>query len=156
MTVTLAGCAAKRIVDGVYHSPKGYRIAIPSEAWVVVEGSRADLELRHHAAPVGMLASAVCRQESARRALNVLARQLLIGLRDRVMVEHGEVMLNGRPAAHAVIQGRMHDSAERVTAEVYIVKDERCVYDLVYVADPALFEAWRSEFRRFTQTFVAE
>src|SRR5207247_1195199 len=36
-----AGCAVKRIDNGVYHSFKGYRVAIPGEAWTPVIDSPA-------------------------------------------------------------------------------------------------------------------
>ena len=56
----LGGCASGRIESGVYHSSKGYRVALPGPEWTVREGGRADLELRHRASPAGMLANASC------------------------------------------------------------------------------------------------
>ena len=50
----LGGCASGRIESGVYHSSKGYRVAIPGPEWTVREGGRADLELRHRASAAGM------------------------------------------------------------------------------------------------------
>ena len=42
------GCAVKRIENGVYHSPKGYRVAVPNAQWTLVDEGPADLALRHH------------------------------------------------------------------------------------------------------------
>ena len=149
----LAGCAGSRIEHGIYYSPKGYRITIPGADWSIVEGSRADLELRHERAPVGMLVNAACETEASRRSLGVLARQLLVGLRDRVMLEQGEMSLNGRRAQHVLLDARTSDSGKPMRIESYVMKDERCVYDLLYVVPAASFELWRRDFHRFVETF---
>jgi hypothetical protein len=152
----LGGCAGGRIVEGVYRAPSGYRVTVPGPAWEVAPESRADLELRHRTAPVGMLANAVCDPAVARRGWDVLARHLLIGMRDREVVETGEIPVNGRVASHRVLEGRMRQTDERVRVESYTVKGDRCVYDLLYVAPPAAFDTWRGDFGRFVESFAGE
>jgi hypothetical protein len=156
LTLALGACAGRRVVDGVYRAPSGFRVTVPSEAWEVAPNSRADLELRHRTAPVGMLANAVCDPAVTQRDWDVLARHLLLGLRDREVVEGGEVPVNSRTASHRVVEGRMRQSDDRVRIESYTLKGERCVYDLLYVAAPAAFDAWRGDFARFVESFVGE
>ena len=156
LTLALGACAGRRLVDGVYRAPAGYRVTVPGVAWEVAAASRADLELRHRSAPAGMLANAVCDPAVTRRGWDVLAQHLLIGMRDREVVEAGEAPVNGRVASHRVLEGRMRQSDDRVRIESYTLKGERCVYDLLYVAPPAAFEAWRGDFRRFVESFVGE
>ena len=50
----------------------------------------------------------------------------------------------------------MRDSDERVRIESYTVKGGRCVYDLLYVASPDAFDTWRTDFRRFVDSFGGE
>jgi hypothetical protein len=57
---------------------------------------------------------------------------------------------------HLVVEGRMRDSRERVRIESYMVKDRRCVYDLLYVAPPGAFESSRGDFERFVGSFAPE
>jgi hypothetical protein len=154
LTLVLGACAGRRIVDGVYHAPSGYRIAVPGQAWEVATESRADLELRHRTVPAGMLVNAVCDPAVARRPWDVLAQHLLIGMRDREVVETGEVPVNGRIASHRVLEGRMRQTDERVRIESYTLKGNRCVYDLLYVAPPGAFERWRGDFQRFVDSFA--
>lgn len=151
-----AGCAGTRFVNGVYHSPKGYRVVIPVAGWSVVESSRADLELRHRSAEAGMLVNAACGRAVARRSPVALAHQLLAGLRDRVVIERGEVSLNGRRATRALLEARSDAAGPPVKIEVYVMREGRCVYDLIYAAPPPVFEAWRADFDRFVDTFVTE
>jgi hypothetical protein len=42
-----------------------------------------------------------------------------------------------------------------VRVESYVVKDDRCVYDLLFVAVPDVFEARRPAFQAFVDSFTA-
>jgi hypothetical protein len=154
--LALGACAGHGIVDGVYRAPAGYRVTLPGSAWEVAGESRADLQLRHRSAPAGMLVNAVCDPAVVRRRDDVLALHLLLGLRDRQVVETNEVPVNGRMASHRLLEGRMRQSDQRVRVESYTLKDERCVFDLLYVAEPGVFGAGREDFRRFVESFVTE
>jgi hypothetical protein len=156
LALALGACAGHRIVDGVYQAPSGYRVALPGAAWEVEADTRADLELRNRTAPAGMLANAVCDPAVIRRGWDVLAQHLLIGMRERHVVEAGEAPVNGRVASHRLLEGRMRQSDERVRIESFTLKGERCVYDLLYVAAPDAFDAWRGDFQRFVESFAGE
>ena len=152
----VAGCAGRRIEGGVYHSPKGYRVALPGAEWTVVEESKSDLELRHRTASAAMLANAQCGGRAPARTLDVLSRHLLIGFQSRTAVERGEVSVRGRRAAHTVLDGRLSAKDQPVRVETYVMKDERCVYDFAYAAPPRSFETWRAAFQRFVESFATE
>jgi hypothetical protein len=155
-TVAATGCAGKRIESGVFYSPKGYRVGLPGSEWMVVETGRADLELRHRTAPAAMLANATCGDRAPTSRLDVLSRHLLMGFESRAMVEREDVSVNGRRAAHAVLDGRLAGSDAFLRVETYVMKDARCVYDFALVAPPASFETWRAEFRRLVDSFATE
>jgi hypothetical protein len=152
----VCGCAVKRIENGVYHSSKGYRVAIPKAEWTLVDEGPADLTLRHHVSAAGMAVHAVCEGAAPRRAPGVLARQLQIGLRDRRTIERTTVEVGGRPAARVVVEGRLEASATSVRIESLSMTNERCLYDFLYVAPPATFEATRGDFAQFVDSFGTE
>jgi hypothetical protein len=154
--VITVGCAGKRIEHGMFHAPSGYRVALPGPAWAIAERGPAELELRHRSVGAGMLVNAACEGPVAGRSLDVLTRHLLVGLRDRAVLETGQVSLNGHRAVHTVVEGRPAGTEQRVRVEAYVVKDERCVYDLLYVAPPAAFDALRADFEGFVQSFTME
>jgi hypothetical protein len=155
LALALGACAGREIVEGVYHAPSGYRVRLPGGAWTLAPESRADLELRHRTAPAGMLVNAVCDPVVARRGDDVLGRHLLLGLRDRRVMEANEVPVNGRAASHRLLEGRMRQSEERLRIESYTLTGDGCVYDLLYVATPEAFDAWRGDFQRFVDSFAA-
>ncbi len=152
--LVLLGCAGRRISDGVYHSTKGYRVRIPGPDWSVVEASRADLELRHRAGGAGMLVNADCAGGAARRPPGVLTRQLLIGLRDRTVVERDEIAVDGRPGTRTVLRARGAEAGPVVQIETLTVADARCVYDLIYAAPVDVFVENRGDFDRFVDSFT--
>jgi hypothetical protein len=153
--LVVSGCALKRIENGVYHSSKGYRVAIPKSEWTLVDGGPADLALRHHGSSAGMAVNAVCEAVAPRRADDVLARQLHIGLRDRRVIERARGEVAGRPASRVIVEGRLEDSAS-VRIESLSMRDERCLYDFLYVAPPAAFDAARPDFATFVDSFRTE
>jgi hypothetical protein len=151
--VVVSGCAMKRIENGVYHSSKGYRVTIPNAEWAPVDGSPADLELRRRGSPAGLAVNAVCDGTAPRRSAGVLARQLLIGLRDRRVIDRAEAEIAGRPAWRTTVEGRLEDSTTRMRIESLVTKDERCVYDFIHVAPPDVFAASGGDFARFVGSF---
>jgi hypothetical protein len=158
--VGVASCATgTRIEGGVYRAPSGYRVTVPGAEWDVmtdeVRGARTDLQLRHRDGRAAMLAHGACDGGAARRSFDILTRHVLVGLRDRTVVEDGSAQVNGRTAAHTVVDARRRQSEERVRVESYVVKDERCVYDLLFVAVPDVFEARRPAFQSFVNSFTA-
>ena len=156
IATAVAGCAGRRLQDGVYRSEHGYRVTVPGPGWIVVDRSAADLELRRADGQAGMLAAATCGPGATRQRYADLGRHLLLGLRERETLEDSEASLAGHKGAHRVVEGRMRDSKQRVRIESYTVKNDRCVYDLLYVAAPDVFDSSRGDFERFVESFAAE
>jgi hypothetical protein len=159
LAVTLAlaaGCGGRRIEQGVFHSPKGYRATLPGARWSVVESSRADLELRHDSPPAGMFVNATCRGSAPGRPVEALGRALLLGLRDRRVIERGEATVAGRPAAHAVVEATASAGDPPMRIETLTFVDAGCAYDLAYAAPAEVFEGLRGDFQRFVASFTRE
>jgi hypothetical protein len=154
--LALAACAGPSIENGVYRARSGYRVTLPRAGWEVDRDSGADLALRHQSGSAAMLVNGLCDVPAVDRRPDVLVRQLMFGLRDRVVVESGEVPVNGRMAAHTVMEGRMKTSDARVRIESYVVKGEHCVWDLLYTAEPASFDASRGDFQALVESFVTD
>src|SRR5262249_21682237 len=115
----------------------------------------SELELREPATRAGILAHAECGT-TEREDLARLARRLFVGLRARDTLENGLATLGGRPAMHAVMEAQVAGADERVRLEAYVMKDARCVFDLVYVAPAPVFADRRGDFQRVVDSFVRE
>ncbi len=112
---------------------------------------RADLELRRPASRAGILANATCEGRAPTRPLPVLARHLTFGIQGREVLEQSEETVAGLPAVRVLLRGRLDNVP--VTVEAYVVKGERCVYDLVYVAPPSEFARGKMDFETVLSTF---
>jgi hypothetical protein len=157
LVAAAAGCAtARRIEGGVYHAPSGYRIALPAGAeWRLVEDSPADLELRHPSR-AAILAAGTCGERPSRAPDSVLLRRMLFGLRERRVIEGGEVLVGGARGARAVVEGIAEDGGARMRVEAYVLRHGACVYDFLYAAPPDGFERWRPAFGRLVESFATE
>ncbi len=149
--VLLAGCSASRIEHGVFYSPKGYHVSLPGQGWAVKPGGAAELELQRTNAEGGMLADATCDGKTAGRPLAVLARHLTFGLGHRETIESVQNEAGGLQAERTVVRGTVDGSD--VMVEAVVLKDERCVYDFVYVAPANAFEAGRADFQALVESF---
>jgi hypothetical protein len=154
--VVLGGCrSVPSIEHGRYASPKGYTVVAPGASWTLIEQDDADVEWRRTAPPGRMLVNGSCEDGTRRRSLGVLARQLMMGVMDRTVIERDEVTIGGHPGRHVVVEGRASDGAEPLRIEAYVLKDTRCVYDFLYAAPVPSFETSRSDFRRVVDSFAA-
>ena len=149
------GCAGRRIEDGLFRSPKGYRVQLPGPDWVAAASGRADLELRHPGGGAAMMVHAVCGP-AARRPPDVLERHLLLGLRERRVLEHGPATVGGLPARHLLLDAVAPPDPTPVRIEVHVVIGPECVYDLVYAAAPDRFARHRPAYRRLVSSFATE
>ena len=155
--LVLGACATAgpRVENGIFRAPGLFRAAMPGPEWTVTT-SKAELELRYRGSRAGILANAECGEDIARRDLPALARRLFVGLRGRQVLQNGTVTVAGAPALHAVVEAGVSGDDERMRMEAYVVKDARCVFDLVYVAPADDFAARRADFQRFVDSFVRE
>lgn len=150
--LALAGCSASRIENGVFYSPKGYHVSLPGQGWVVKPGGAAELELQRTNAGGGMLADATCDGRTAGRPLALLTRHLTFGLGHRDTLESVQNEAGGLQAERTVVRGTVDGSD--VMVEAVVLKDERCVYDLVYVAPVDAFESGRGDFQALVESFA--
>jgi hypothetical protein len=152
IAVLLTGCSASRIEQGVFYSPKGYHVTLPGDGWAVMPGGAAELELQRKNPAGGILADATCDGKTAGRPLPVLTRHLTFGLGHRETVESVQNDAGGRQADRTVVRGTV--DGKDVMVEAVVLKDERCVYDFVYVAPANDFEAGRGDFHAFVESFA--
>lgn len=156
ITLVLTACAGRQPPSGVYHSNKGYRLTLPGSDWQPVPSRRADLELRHRQAQAGILVNASCEPRLTRRTVGVLTREILAGFSAREVYERDVASVAGQEAAHVVVEGQSGARRDRVRVELYVARDDRCVYDLLYAAAPQDFATWRGDFRRLVGTFALD
>ncbi len=116
------------------------------DGWRQFDAEGADLAFR--AEPGGQVAALVVTCEGQQGIpLRILARRLFFGIGARRVMAQEPVSLNGTEAIHTVLEGHLKESDVMVSS--YVAQDHACVYDLIYVASPSVFQDRLAEFDRF-------
>jgi len=150
----MAGCAGSRLEGGIFHSKKGYRVAVPPTGWRVVSDGEADLTLAREEGEAGMLTDATCGGAAPELPARLLSRHLLFGLVHRSVLEQAPVEVAGHQGLRTVVRGARE--GVDVTVEGVVLKGEGCVYDFLYVAPSESFEGGRAAFDALVESFARE
>ena len=145
-----AGCAHGEIRDGVYHAPKDrYAIGLPPGTWDRLEVDGTDLAISPADRSASILTSTLCGRYTRAR-LEILSRSLFVGLVDRRVREDGSVKLPAGEAYRIVLEGRMNGTP--IAAEAYTLREDRCLFDFIYLAAPDRFGSGVEAFRTMMRT----
>ena len=138
--------------------PSGYRVTLPGPGWE--RGARRagpTWSCGTGRARRGCWSTPSATPAVARRDLTCSRGSCCSGCATARWSRRTRSPVNGRVAPHT--RAGRTDAAERTSAmriESYVLKDDRCVYDLLYVAPPAAFDARRGDFQRFVESFATD
>lgn len=153
MSLVLVACGASMTVDGnVVRTAKGvaFRIGDVPASWNRVKASDGAIGF-NDAAGATVMVDGHCKMQSDDVPLVALTSQLLIGTTERKYDKEDVIPFDGREARHTVMRAKL-DGVPLVW-DVYVMKKNGCVYDMVYVASPARFETGAAAFERFVAGF---
>jgi hypothetical protein len=133
--------------NGVYH---GHGISfgvgdVPS-SWHRVDVDDAPLAFRDDQGS-SVLVNGRCNLRSDDVPLVALTNQLIAGTTDREFLKEETIPLDKREARHTVLKAKL-DGVDLVW-DVYVMKKNGCVYDVVLVTPPDRFEQRSAAFDRF-------
>lgn len=147
-----AACGNRPVFDGtVYkYGNVGFRIPPVPDAWKKIRVSDASLAYRDEAHDASILVNARCASLDQDTPLHALTSHLLIGTTEREVLEQAVEPFDDREAMHTRVTAKL-DGVPRVF-DVFVLKKDGCVYDLVFVAAPGS-EDGISEFQTFARAF---
>ncbi|HLK39844.1 MAG TPA: hypothetical protein VKU41_23975 [Polyangiaceae bacterium] len=119
---------------------------VPAD-WRRVAVDGADLAFRDDAHDGSALFDVRCNVRDDDAPLSVLTDHLIMGTTEREVESQDVLPFDRREALHT----RMHAKLDGVPMQydIYVMKKDGCVYDLVYVADPSRFADGAARFERF-------
>jgi hypothetical protein len=156
LTLAVAsGCwwTSGRLVDNRYQdSHVSYAIGAPGAGWVPLHLERADVAWHHPELGAGLLVNSSCEgvEDSP---LAGLTNELLIGTTEREILEQTLLPWSKREALESTVVGKL-DGVLRKRL-LFVLKKDGCVYDIVYDAPPATFDAGLAAYRRVRDGFDA-
>jgi hypothetical protein len=144
----IIGCAHGSLEGGVLHKG-GLRIEVgPVPAtWRRVELDGADLAFRDDVSGGSALFAVRCGRRDDDAPLAILTEHLIMGTTDRETLGQEVIPFDRREAMRTLLLAKL--DGVPMQYDIYVVKKDGCVYDLVYVAPPERFAAGAAEFERF-------
>jgi hypothetical protein len=148
-----AGCAHAESFDGGVLRKGALRIELgPVPAsWRRVHVEGADLAFRDDERGGSTLFDVRCGGRDDDAPLGILTQNLVMGTTERDFAAQDVIPFDGREAMHSRLRAKL--DGVPMQYDIYVMKKDGCVYDLVYVAPPEQFEAGTTDFERFVGGF---
>jgi hypothetical protein len=146
-----AGCGHGSTLEGDVLQKGDVRIQVGPVAptWRRVRVEGADLAFRDDEKEGSALFDARCGQRDDDAPLTALTEHLIMGTTERQFDSQEVVPFDRREAMHTVLRAKL--DGVPMQYDIYVMKKDGCVYDLVYVAPPARFADGAADFQRFVQ-----
>ncbi len=149
--IVLASCGHAELLDNGVLRKGGLRIALgPVPAgWQPLRIAGADLAFHDPARDGSALFDVRCDRRDDDAPLSVLTEHLIMGTTEREIESETTEPFDGREALHTRMRAKL--DGVPMQYDIYVMKKNGCVYDLVYVAPPARFGDGAADFERFAQ-----
>jgi hypothetical protein len=144
-----AACGHSEALDnGVLHKD-GLLVALGPvpEGWRPLRIAGADLAFRDPQRDGSALFDVHCDRRDDDAPLSALTGHLIMGTTEREIELEETVPFDGREALHTRMRAKL--DGVPMQYDIYVMKKDGCVYDLVYVAPPARFAEGAADFERF-------
>ena len=121
---------------------------LPS-SWRRVDVDGADLAFRDDVHEGSALFDVSCGRRDDDAPLPVLTGHLIMGTTERELETQETIPFDGREAMHSLFRAKLDGVPMRY--DIYVMKKDGCVYDIVYVAPPDFFAEGARDFELFAR-----
>jgi hypothetical protein len=142
------GCHTAALEDGVYRKGE-LRVrlgAVPSD-WSAIQVDGADVAYRDAPHEGSVLFDVRCHDRDGDAPLASLTEHLIMGTTERDVGKQETIPFDGREAMHTVMSAKL--DGVPLQYDLYVMKKDGCVYDVVYVAPAARFAGGAPTFEAF-------
>ena len=153
LAAACAACAASPSFDGTRYRGQyaAFRLAPLPPTWKRLALPAADLAFRDDAHEGSILINSRCASADRDAPLLSLTEHLIIGTTDRHITREETLPFDSREARHTLLRARL--DGVPMAYDIFVLKKNGCVYDLVYVSPPGAADAGTAEFEQFVHGF---
>jgi|HubBroStandDraft_2_1064218.scaffolds.fasta_scaffold98486_2 hypothetical protein len=153
LALACASCVGSGSFDGnVYRDPQvAFRVDPAPPGWQAIRVSQADVVFRDSAHEASILVNGRCIPADGDAPLSALTEHLIMGTTDREYLVEETLPLDAREARHTVLKAKL--DGVLMGYDVFVMKKNGCVYDLVYVGSPESMSAGAPPFEAFARAF---
>lgn len=151
LVLFVAACGAHTTVSGgVYHAAHtSYRLGTLGPGWRPHD-SDADVAFYDRDLDAMIMVNSECPMQHD-APLEVAANTLLIGFTDKQLLRQERVPLSGREALHRRVRAKL--DGVPLLLDLFVLKKDECLYDLVYLAPPDSAGRGAADFGRLVAGF---
>jgi hypothetical protein len=153
LAVASSACASSvSFSGGVYRDAHvAFQIGAIPTGWRSIDVSDANVAFRDDAHDASILVNGRCIPDDADAPLASLTAHLIIGTTARQFLVEETIPMDAREARHTVLQAKL--DGVLMAYDIFVLKKDGCVYDLVYVGVPEDVRAGAPEFERLARGF---
>lgn len=154
LCVLSTSCASNKFDGNVYRG-QGYsfRVSDAPAGWRKMEATGAALAFEDSTSGGQVLVNARCDRDGEDVPLKSLTQHLFIRFTDRVTHSEQVLPFDGREAMRTDITAKLDGVDRRFL--VWVMKKDKCVYDLLFFSKPDKFEHAASVFETWVRDFSA-
>jgi len=127
-----------------------YEIGKLSDNWKRININGGDLAFWNEVLQATITVNSTCTKNT-NYSLKALSNSLLIGIKDKQLVEANEITVSGEKALESIYLAKMDNDSVKLCAVV--MKNNNCIYDFTYTSSPDKFDIGFSEFKDFLSQF---
>jgi hypothetical protein len=153
-TIALAGCGATAFDGHVYHG-EGYSFTVPPPppAWSRLQMPDAALAFDDTRTGAVIAVNGRCDRDGEDVPLKSLTQHLFLQFTERETHSEETFPFDGREAMRTDVSAKLDGVARRLV--VWVMKKDKCVYDLMYLTRPERFDDSVGAFDAWAKGFSA-
>jgi len=147
------GGGAGASFDGAVYrrGPVAFQLGPVPQGWRRVDVTDASVAWRDDARAASVLVNGRCLKPDEGTPLVALTNHLVMGSTARELLSQETEPFDGREALHTRMRAKW--DGVPIALDIFVMKKDGCVYDFVYMGDPAHHEAGFGEFEAFVRGF---
>lgn len=147
------GAAGGASFDGAVYrrGPVAFQLGPVPGGWRQVDVTDASVAYRDDAHAASILVNGRCLKPDEGTPLVALTNHLVMGSTARELVSQETEPFDGREAMHTRMRAKW--DGVPMALDIFVLKKDGCVYDFVYMGDPASHESGWREFESFVRGF---
>lgn len=148
----LLSCSGAQF-DGTVYQGDGFvfRIPPPPDHWERIDHSHAALAFRDPESSGTIMINGRCGLDGEDVPLTALTNHLFLQFTDREIHRQEVVPFDGREAMHTELTAKLDGVPMRF--DVWVLKKDGCVYDLIHLAPPAAADRGSASFTQLVKGF---
>ena len=152
LTLVLVACGGSSF-DGTVYRGNGIAFRVPPAppSWQRIDVSHAALAFRDEANDATIAVNGRCGDAAQDTPLTSLTQHLFLQFTEREILKREVIPFDGREAMHSVVVAKLDGVPKKF--DVWVMKKDGCVYDLLFIARQSGYDAGVVEFQRFARGF---